>query len=104
MPKFRTKCPFCPDNRWIDWYHDGCLRNEGIYINSEGYLECNYCGARWHIAETIFDLNAHSCRRSHYQKVSKKILLRIISSIDNLDDDDFDIIRQQLNRRIEESY
>ena len=33
MPRFKSKCPFCSDNSWINWYHSGCSSNKGENID-----------------------------------------------------------------------
>jgi hypothetical protein len=98
MPRFKSKCPFCSDNSWINWYHDGCSSNKGENIDIDGYLECNDCHDRWHLINTSFYCSSHSDWRCFTKKSQIRTLWALIAKIDNIDDDYLDKLQSNIEK------
>ena len=86
MPRFVSKCPFCDDNRYRHWYHDGCPSEYKEYIDIEGNITCD-CGKKWHLLNMSFYCSTHSCMKNFTKKHQ---ILRLIAHINKFEiDDDF---------------
>lgn len=86
MPRFASKCPFCEDNRYKYWHHEGCPSGYKEYIDIEGNITCD-CGDKWHLVNTKFYCSTHSSWKIFTDEIRLYILLGNICKIDSVDDD-----------------
>ena len=89
MPRFVSKCPFCDDNRYRHWYHDGCPSEYKEYIDIEGNITCD-CGDKWHLVNTKFYCSTHSSWKYVTSEIKLRYLLACICKIDEADDEFLD--------------
>ncbi len=96
MPRFKSKCPFCTDNSWINWYHSGCSSIKGEDIDIDGYIQCNDCYKRWHLVETSFYCSTHCDWKEFTKKSQLRTLISLIAKVDNINDDYLDKLQENL--------
>ena len=89
--KFRCRCPFCDDNSWINWSHEGCSSSKGMDIDIEGYVTCNDWGKR----ANLLDMNFYGKTLNENISFTRKSQLSKII-VDSIDDEFLDSIIENL--------
>ena len=101
MPRFKSKCPFCSNNDWKNWYHTGCSSSKGEDIDIEGYITCNDCNKKMDLLDMNFYCDTHSKNMSFTRKIQ---LRSLICLLDNIDDDFLDILEENLLKRWDKTH
>lgn len=99
MPRFKSKCPFCTDNDWIEWKHSECPDSYGENIDIEGYITCNYCNKKMDLLTMDFYCKTNQEYRVFNRKMQIRTLIALICKIDNIDDDFLDTLQDNLINR-----
>ena len=64
---FKSYCPepLCNDKTIIRWYHATCSPYSKEFINDNGEIKCEECGAKWNFFMTRFSCESHSNNFGH---------------------------------------
>ena len=103
MPRFVSKCPFCDDNSYHYWYHEGCPTDYKEYIDVEGYITCD-CGKKWHLINMGFYCATHNSMKSLTSKIKLMFLLAGISKTDSIDDDFLDRLGENVCKKWDDTH
>ena len=98
MPRFVSKCPFCDDNTYKYWHHEGCPSDYKEYIDIEGNITCD-CGDKWHLVDMKFYCRTHSSWRFLKSRIKLLYLLTSICKINSIDDDFIDTLGENVVKR-----